>query len=75
MIRTSGLVSDAIWVLLVPPIMTALWFLLCRVWTGMLGTTSRARVQRWMRSGLWIVMGGLYAIGLAFFIYAHFIKS
>ena len=71
----SQLLSDAIWVLLVPPVMTALWYLLARAWTGMLGTTDRPRVRGWMHSGLWIIMGGLYIIGIAFFVYAHFIKG
>lgn len=67
--------SDAIWVLLVPPIMAFLWYLLARAWTGILGTTSSPRVRTWTSSGVWIVMGTLYVVGIAFFVYAHFIKS
>ena len=66
MTKESGLLSDALWVLLVPPIMTALWYFLARAWTGLLGTTNRPRVQGWTRSGVWIIMGGLYVIGIAF---------
>lgn len=75
MTKGSGLLSDAVWVLLVPPVMTALWYLLARAWTGLLGTANRPRVRGWTRSGIWIIMGGLYVIGIAFFIYAHVIKS
>jgi hypothetical protein len=74
MIRTSGLISDAIWTVLVPPIMTAMWYLLSRMWIGVLGTSRSRRVQGWMRLGLWVVMGGGYAIGIFILIYAHFIK-
>ena len=63
-----------IWVLLVPPIMTFLWYLLSRVWTGILGTSQSPRVKGWMRSGAWAIMGGLYAIGIVLLIYAHFVK-
>jgi len=74
MTMESGLLSDAVWVLLVPPVMTALWYLLARAWIGLLGTTNRPRVQSWTRSGIWIILGGLYVIGIGFFVYAHFIK-
>jgi len=54
--------------------MAGMFYLLSRVWTGVLGTAKRPRVLRWTKSGFWIVMGGLYVIGIALFIYAHFIR-
>ena len=74
MSHSSGLPSDVIWLILVPPVMAGMFYLLSRVWTGVLGTAKRPRVLRWTKSGFWIVMGGLYVIGIALFIYAHFIR-
>lgn len=70
----SQLLSDALWVLLVPPIITALWFLMARGWTKALGTDKRPRVQGWVRFAGWFVFGGLYLIGIGLFVYAHFLK-
>lgn len=75
MTTSSRLVSDALWVLLVPPGMTAAWYVLSRGWTNMLATTNTPVVKGWMRSGTWILMVALYIVGIAFFIYAHFLKS
>lgn len=61
-------------VLLGPPIMACLWYLVFRLWTGMLGTTDRPWVQRWRKTGFWVLMGAMYALGVALFIYAHFMK-
>ena len=71
----STVLSDVLWVLLVPPIMAFLWYLLARAWTGILGTTGSTRVRTWTNSGVWIVMGALYIVGIAFLVYAHFIRS
>ncbi len=60
--------------LLGPPIMATMCYLLSRAWAGVLGTTRSPRVQGWTRAGFWIVMGGGYAIGAALFVYAYFIR-
>ena len=75
MIDSSSFANDAIWVLLTPPIITGIWYLLSRTRTNILGTTNRPTVRGWMRSGTWIIMGLLYIIGVSFFVYAHFIKG
>jgi len=61
-------------VLIGAPIMACLWYLLSRGWTGVLGTTSRPRVQGWLRGGFWILLGAMYALGAGILIYAHFIR-
>lgn len=71
---TFGLLGDVLWTLLVPPLMACACYALMRGWTSTLGTTKRPRVQRWTKIGFWIVLVGLYAIGIAFFVYAHLLK-
>ena len=73
--RMSKVVSDLLWVLLVPPIVTFVWLLLSRGWTGLLETSDNDTVKGWTKSGFWIVLSLSYAVCIALFIYAYFLKG
>jgi hypothetical protein len=71
----STLPSDLLWVLLVPPIITFIWLFFSRGWTGLLGTSDSDAVKGWTTSGFWIVLSLSYAISIAMFLYAYFVKG
>jgi hypothetical protein len=72
-LRSNGpIFTDLLWVIFVPPIGTFAWLLFSRGWPGVLGTTDTETVRGWTRSGFWIVLSALYAVGFAFLIYKYF---
>ena len=73
--NNSHIFTDLLWVLLVPPIGTFAWLLFSRGWTGLLGTTDNETVRGWTKSGFWVVLSILYAVGIAFFIYKYFLMG
>ena len=56
-----------------PPIVTGIWWLMSTGLTDTLGTTESPTVQGWTKSLGWFILGALYVIGVAFFMYAHFV--
>jgi len=76
LVRHAGLpLYEQILVLIfLPPIITGIWWLMSRGLTNTLGTTDSPTVQGWTSSLGWFILGALYVIGVAFFLYAHFIK-
>jgi len=70
----SPLWVQVLTIILGPPIMACIWYVLFRLWAGMLGTTNRPWVQRWRRTEFWVLMGAMYVIGTAILIYAHFVR-
>ena len=66
--------QQALFYILVPPVMACLWYLLARGWTGALGTSNQPRVRGWTRGGFWILLGAMYVLVAGILIYAHFIK-
>jgi hypothetical protein len=74
MTDTYSRFSQVIGILLIPPLLAGVWCLLFWVWTGVLGNTNQPWARRWLASGFWAVMGGLYAIGIGMFVYVHFIR-
>lgn len=69
------LISDLIWVLLVPPAVTFGWLILSRGWTNVLGTSDSTVVRGWTRSGFWIVLILSYAVCIGLFVYAYFVRG
>jgi hypothetical protein len=56
--------------LVAPPIVTAIWWLLARGWTHLLGTTDWA--QGWRRRATLAVLIGAYFIMISVTIYGYF---
>jgi hypothetical protein len=71
----STVLSDLLWVLLVPPAVTFVWLLFSRGLTGILGTSDNDAVRGWTQSGFWIVLSLSYVVSIAMFLYAYFVKG
>ena len=69
------LISDLIWVLLVPPAVTFGWLILSRGWTSVLGTSDSTVVRGWTKSGFWIVLILSYVVSIGLFVYAYFLRG
>jgi len=72
---SSHLLHDLLGVLLVPPIVTFVWLLMSGGLASSLGTSDSKAVQGWTRSGFWILLSLLYAVGFAFLIYKYFVTG
>jgi len=70
-----GFIHDILGVLLIPPIITVLWLLLSGGLASELGTTESKAVRGWTRSGFWVLLSSLYAVGLAFLFYKYFVRG
>jgi hypothetical protein len=42
---------------------------------GSLGTSDSDAVRGWTKSGFWILLSLLYAVGVAFLVYKYFIRG
>jgi hypothetical protein len=69
------LLSDVMWVILVPPIITFAWLLFSRGLTNIFGTSDNKAVQGWTKSGFWIVLILSYVVSIGMFVYAYFIRA
>ena len=57
--------------LIAPPLLTALWWLLSRGWSELLGTTGSQAVKGWQHSGTWIVLVVCYVLMFGMTIYGY----
>jgi hypothetical protein len=72
---TSNLISDVVWVAIGAPIISFIWLLLSRGWTGLLGTSESSVIKEWTKSGFWIVLCLSYTVGIVMLLYAYFVKG
>ena len=70
--NTNHLLTDLLWVILVPPIMTFAWLFLSKGWSGLMGTTDSEAVRGWTTSLFWVVLSSLYSIGFVLLVYKYF---
>lgn len=57
----------------VPPIVTAVWWLMSSGWSNMMqGGEPTPRTKIWLSKGFWIVLGLLYLLMFGITLYAHF---
>jgi len=68
----SHLLTDMLWFLLVPPAGALAWLLMSGGLVRQLGTEDDPAVRGWTRSGFWIVLAALYAVGFAMLSYKYF---
>ncbi len=58
--------------LVAPPLLTGLWWLLSRAWSGLLGTTNSGVVRGWQQSGTWIILVVCYFLMFGMTLYGYF---
>ncbi len=57
----------------VPPIVTAIWWLLSSGWSNMTqGGDPTPRTKIWLSKGVWILLGLLYSVMFGITLYAQF---
>jgi len=57
--------------LLGPPIMAALWWLLGKVWCYVAqGGNPTPRMKKWTSKGFWILLASMYAVSICLAVYA-----
>jgi hypothetical protein len=71
----SSLASDLLWVIFVPPVMTAFWWLLSQGWTTLLGTSKSQRVRKWIQAGLWIILVAGYVTSFSLLAYKYLLMG
>ena len=71
----THLLHDLLGVLLIPPIITFVWLFMSGGLAGSLGTSDSDAVRGWTKSGFWILLSLLYAVGVAFLVYKYFIRG
>ena len=75
MITGTHLLHDLLGVLLIPPIITFVWLFMSGGLASSLGTSGSDAVRGWTKSGFWILLSLLYAVGVAFLVYKYFIRG
>lgn len=65
-------VTDIAWVVLVPPMIAASWWILSRGWLRVVGTSGSQRVRHWIHAGFWTVLLLMYAISFGLLAYKYF---
>lgn len=59
--------------LLVPPAVTAIWWLLAGGWSALLGTSDSSAVMSWKKPATWMVLAICYVVAFSVTLCGYFL--